>query len=372
MTSEAGWYPDPNGRHELRYWDGSAWTEHISDAGEAGSDPVGDTTQASATPFAETTQVTPTVADQALDGAESAQVPWAPIAAGIAVLVLVIGGLVFFLGGDDGGSDSASDGAQLTTDDPAVDFTESVNADRAIRFRVIPEGANANELDLAMVLAADVGDVVSMGKANFGDQANDLDDDEILDRLGFATVAETNPELAQSGIDSDLITLGYRDDNGPGEPEADFFAAPANVDLHIITFDLGLAEGEVAFESETSSGEVDPANQSSFDDVWFSDPSFYGPGFSGSYPFGIGAGLFGELFSGLPDDLLDDLPDELDGLLDDLPDELDGLFDDLPDDLQDLDPEDLFGDLFGESGDSIPGLEDFFEGLLEGENNGEN
>lgn len=36
----AGWYPDPAGRHEQRYWDGSAWTEHIADAGTAGSDPL--------------------------------------------------------------------------------------------------------------------------------------------------------------------------------------------------------------------------------------------------------------------------------------------------------------------------------------------
>jgi Protein of unknown function (DUF2510) len=27
----AGWYTDPAGRYELRYWDGSAWTEHTSD-----------------------------------------------------------------------------------------------------------------------------------------------------------------------------------------------------------------------------------------------------------------------------------------------------------------------------------------------------
>ena len=27
----AGWYPDPQGQARLRYWDGSAWTEHTSD-----------------------------------------------------------------------------------------------------------------------------------------------------------------------------------------------------------------------------------------------------------------------------------------------------------------------------------------------------
>jgi len=36
----AGWLPDPRGRHEFRYWDGSNWTEHVADSGLAGVDPV--------------------------------------------------------------------------------------------------------------------------------------------------------------------------------------------------------------------------------------------------------------------------------------------------------------------------------------------
>jgi uncharacterized protein YxjI len=39
-TAPAGWHPDPQGRHELRYWDGSKWTDHVSDAGVAATDPV--------------------------------------------------------------------------------------------------------------------------------------------------------------------------------------------------------------------------------------------------------------------------------------------------------------------------------------------
>ncbi len=35
----AGWYADPSGRYELRYWDGSAWTEHVSRAGQQYTDP---------------------------------------------------------------------------------------------------------------------------------------------------------------------------------------------------------------------------------------------------------------------------------------------------------------------------------------------
>ena len=35
---EASWLPDPSGTHELRYWNGTAWTEHVSDQGVTGQD----------------------------------------------------------------------------------------------------------------------------------------------------------------------------------------------------------------------------------------------------------------------------------------------------------------------------------------------
>jgi uncharacterized protein YxjI len=35
---DANWYPDPSGRHELRYWDGERWTEHVSDHGRQSTD----------------------------------------------------------------------------------------------------------------------------------------------------------------------------------------------------------------------------------------------------------------------------------------------------------------------------------------------
>lgn len=38
----ADWYPDPGGVHELRYHDGSQWTEHVSDHGRQSADPIGD------------------------------------------------------------------------------------------------------------------------------------------------------------------------------------------------------------------------------------------------------------------------------------------------------------------------------------------
>jgi len=41
-----GWYPDPSGRHQIRYWDGVAWTDHVADNGVQGHDPPGGPPQA--------------------------------------------------------------------------------------------------------------------------------------------------------------------------------------------------------------------------------------------------------------------------------------------------------------------------------------
>lgn len=40
-TSPApGWHADPSGRHELRFFDGTAWTEHVSNWGVVSLDPL--------------------------------------------------------------------------------------------------------------------------------------------------------------------------------------------------------------------------------------------------------------------------------------------------------------------------------------------
>lgn len=36
----AGWHADPSQRHQLRYWDGAAWTEHVHDDGLSAADPL--------------------------------------------------------------------------------------------------------------------------------------------------------------------------------------------------------------------------------------------------------------------------------------------------------------------------------------------
>ena len=35
----ANWYKDPSGRYEMRYWNGTQWTEHVATAGKQSIDP---------------------------------------------------------------------------------------------------------------------------------------------------------------------------------------------------------------------------------------------------------------------------------------------------------------------------------------------
>ncbi|KIE52513.1 MAG: DUF2510 domain-containing protein [Acidimicrobiaceae bacterium] len=37
---DKGWYADPTGRYEARFWDGKKWTSHISHYGATGTDPI--------------------------------------------------------------------------------------------------------------------------------------------------------------------------------------------------------------------------------------------------------------------------------------------------------------------------------------------
>src|SRR5262249_25547773 len=36
----AAWHPDPTGRHQYRWWDGTAWSASVSDNGVTAEDPV--------------------------------------------------------------------------------------------------------------------------------------------------------------------------------------------------------------------------------------------------------------------------------------------------------------------------------------------
>lgn len=45
LSWSPGWFPDPTGRHDHRWWDGAAWTAHVADAGVASLDALATPTE---------------------------------------------------------------------------------------------------------------------------------------------------------------------------------------------------------------------------------------------------------------------------------------------------------------------------------------
>ena len=139
-TNPAGWQPDPTGRHEHRYWDGTTWTDNVSNAGVASTDPVagaGDEPTA-VTP---TAPADPTAAWSTTPGAPIPPLPQPATASSngnggskkglliggailAAVIILVIAALAF--GGDDKGSTDAlrADLVGLMTDEGEAGFSQ--------------------------------------------------------------------------------------------------------------------------------------------------------------------------------------------------------------------------------------------------------
>lgn len=85
VSGEASWVPDPTGRHELRWWDGTYFTDHVADAGATGSDP-----------YRRTAPSTPTTANPALPpdvtGRKASKLPviLATLGAFVVVLALLV------------------------------------------------------------------------------------------------------------------------------------------------------------------------------------------------------------------------------------------------------------------------------------------
>jgi hypothetical protein len=161
---EAGWYPDAAGRHELRYWDGGAWTDNVSDKGVAGTDLVG------GKPLPTPSQAAAKAAAGKPAGAGGSSKT--PMFIGIGVVAaLVIAALAFFLlKGDD---KKENKGAGTFTEEPVdanhpVIHQLTVNAKKGIFITMKPDDNKTS-----------VGYIVLTKKATvdkIGDQIGGADD----------------------------------------------------------------------------------------------------------------------------------------------------------------------------------------------------
>ena len=156
--TEAGWQPDPDGRHEYRYWDGATWTDQVSDGGVVSTDPPGPSPTAVVPPTTVEQPVVPPAQPPVYgeqppvytgvpleDGASGGKsgVPVGILALiGLVVAALVVGLVLFLTGGDDGGgddgdevaatsdvTDDASDDASDQSDDATSDFSDELTDD---------------------------------------------------------------------------------------------------------------------------------------------------------------------------------------------------------------------------------------------------
>jgi len=120
MTDPSGWYPDPTTRHELRYWDGYAWLDDVSDQGTTGKDALGGKPMPAPSEAAAKAQTGPSPAP-----ASSRRPLYIAIAAVAAVVVIIVA-VVLIRGGDDGNGTTALDNKQVTFDDDVQDVAHPV------------------------------------------------------------------------------------------------------------------------------------------------------------------------------------------------------------------------------------------------------
>ena len=123
-----GWYADPTGRHTYRYWDGSRWSNQVSDGGTAAIDPNHLDEQTAGIPPAPGTQA-PTTGPTSADEPPSPRVEVAQRSGGgglIGVLGVLVGAIVVILilvmvfnnAADDGNTPSTQTPATSVADDP--------------------------------------------------------------------------------------------------------------------------------------------------------------------------------------------------------------------------------------------------------------
>lgn len=99
MQQPQGWYSDPTGRHTYRYWDGSSWSNQVSDGGTAGADPVELDASTAITPPAPGTQAPGAEPTAATDSQPSAgvEVTQRSGAGPAAIIGVLVGALIVIL-----------------------------------------------------------------------------------------------------------------------------------------------------------------------------------------------------------------------------------------------------------------------------------
>ena len=197
------WHPDPTGRHELRWWDGAAFTDQVADGGTTSTDPG---------PGATSGPRPPTGALPAdVTGRRASKLPVVLAAAGAFVVVLA---LLFLLRDEGGGSGTGA-------------FSGTVEGNEDGRHEASIAGGTVLVVEL---------DPDSDFDAVVGFELDDEDADrveELYEGTAFEGAAEENDGLV------------FRRDVGfDGGEEVTFLAVPFGVDATVVVTGFDGAEGD--------------------------------------------------------------------------------------------------------------------------------
>ena len=121
-SSPAGWYQDPTGQGDARYWNGTAWTQSVDQGGQKVNVPI-DPTQAQQPPVPGTQVQLPPTTTNYVEPQSSSRSPWGAIFGVLLVLVVVVG-IFVIVANDDASDDSPTPGtdvAPATEPAPATD-----------------------------------------------------------------------------------------------------------------------------------------------------------------------------------------------------------------------------------------------------------
>jgi hypothetical protein len=291
-ASEAGWQPDPHGRHEYRYWDGNAWTDQVSDGGVVSTDPPGDLsgTDTVATPITAVgasgpptggpptgppTAGVPAYVPPGGDGDKpKRKVPVGILALiGLAVAGVVAALVIFLGGGDDGGGGTGSFSGTISDDEPFAVRTFDLDAGEALRIKVEPD----SDLDAAVTLGVDtdlaqtelfgsrgdnLDDLLSDFSFGYDELFSDTLDGDVSSDLSSALsddftdfrdqLVDSVPSLEDAGVP--LFTLNTNEDEG--DDEGILFLAPLEGTYSLIISGRG-TEGDFDATIETADPDGD-------------------------------------------------------------------------------------------------------------------
>ena len=235
VAMEAGWQPDPTGRHEYRYFDGAGWTDNVSDGGTAATDPMDPEPVPAAT-------ASPPPPPRPQPKAKSK----VPIIAAVAAVVVIVVAFLALRGG--GGGDEASGTGEVAVHvEPGKVAVRHVKVpkDSVLLVKAIPNG----DFDPVLSLAADF-PTVDKYKTTFG--FNALFGRGAVDTSSSSAFTDTDVSAVKGGL------FFVINDDGPGKPEA--LALPAPFDAAVDIVISGPGGGDVTLQTEIRKF-VGPATQ---------------------------------------------------------------------------------------------------------------